>query len=114
MASMTNATCWLRRAVGDFVHAAIRKSDLIVNIGHDVIEKPPFFMAPTVPGLSMSRTSRRRSTRLYFRRSRSSAILPTRRLAEGSDHDPHGGWSFGHAGSPELPPRLLHREPRDR
>ncbi|GGE05301.1 acetolactate synthase [Polymorphobacter glacialis] len=29
---------------GDFVHAAIGKADVIVNIGHDVIEKPPFFM----------------------------------------------------------------------
>ena len=29
---------------GDFVHCAIESSDLIVNVGHDVIEKPPFFM----------------------------------------------------------------------
>jgi len=29
---------------GDFVHRAIEESDCIVNIGHDVIEKPPFFM----------------------------------------------------------------------
>ncbi len=29
---------------GDFVHEAIEKADLIINIGHDVIEKPPFFM----------------------------------------------------------------------
>ena len=29
---------------GDFVHRAIQAADLIVNIGHDVIEKPPFFM----------------------------------------------------------------------
>ncbi len=29
---------------GDFVHAAVAAADLIVNIGHDVIEKPPFFM----------------------------------------------------------------------
>ncbi|WP_299459158.1 acetolactate synthase large subunit [uncultured Microscilla sp.] len=28
----------------DFVHAAIGKADLIINVGHDVIEKPPFFM----------------------------------------------------------------------
>ena len=28
----------------DFVHRAIEAADLIVNIGHDVIEKPPFFM----------------------------------------------------------------------
>jgi acetolactate synthase-1/2/3 large subunit len=32
-------------SAGDFVHAAIRRADVIVNIGHDVIEKPPFFMA---------------------------------------------------------------------
>ncbi|GJQ59233.1 MAG: acetolactate synthase [Candidatus Scalindua sp.] len=29
----------------DFVHCAISRADLIINIGHDVIEKPPFFMA---------------------------------------------------------------------
>jgi acetolactate synthase-1/2/3 large subunit len=29
---------------GDFVHRAIDAADLIVNVGHDVIEKPPFFM----------------------------------------------------------------------
>jgi acetolactate synthase-1/2/3 large subunit len=31
-------------SAGDFVHTAIAAADLIVNIGHDVIEKPPFFM----------------------------------------------------------------------
>ena len=29
---------------GDFVHRAVEASDCIVNLGHDVIEKPPFFM----------------------------------------------------------------------
>jgi acetolactate synthase I/II/III large subunit len=28
----------------DFLHAAIDSADLIINVGHDVIEKPPFFM----------------------------------------------------------------------
>jgi len=28
----------------DFVHEAIKQSDLIINVGHDTIEKPPFFM----------------------------------------------------------------------
>jgi len=32
---------------GDFVHQAISQADLIINIGHDVVEKPPFFMSPT-------------------------------------------------------------------
>lgn len=31
-------------SAGDFVHRAIEDSDCILNIGHDVIEKPPFFM----------------------------------------------------------------------
>ncbi|MBA6251840.1 acetolactate synthase large subunit [Colwellia sp. MB3u-55] len=29
---------------GDYLHCAIERADLIINIGHDVIEKPPFFM----------------------------------------------------------------------
>lgn len=28
----------------DFVHCAVEKADLIINVGHDVIEKPPFIM----------------------------------------------------------------------
>lgn len=38
---------WLGNATlsdGDFVHRAIDAADCIINIGHDVIEKPPFFM----------------------------------------------------------------------
>ena len=31
---------------GDFVHRAIEAADLIINVGHDVVEKPPFFMQP--------------------------------------------------------------------
>jgi len=30
----------------DFIHCAIDKADLIINVGHDVIEKPPFYMKP--------------------------------------------------------------------
>ncbi len=29
---------------GDFVHRAVEHADLIINVGHDVVEKPPFFM----------------------------------------------------------------------
>ena len=28
----------------DFIHRAIDHADLIINVGHDVVEKPPFFM----------------------------------------------------------------------
>lgn len=29
---------------GDYLHCAIDRSDLVINAGHDVVEKPPFFM----------------------------------------------------------------------
>jgi len=32
---------------GDFLHRAIAAADLIINLGHDVVEKPPFFMPRT-------------------------------------------------------------------
>jgi acetolactate synthase-1/2/3 large subunit len=28
----------------DYLHCAIDRADLVINIGHDVVEKPPFFM----------------------------------------------------------------------
>ncbi len=31
-------------SAGDFCHRAIEDADCIINVGHDVIEKPPFFM----------------------------------------------------------------------
>ncbi len=33
-------------SAGDFVHRALESADLIINVGHDVVEKPPFFMKP--------------------------------------------------------------------
>ncbi len=31
---------------GDFVHRVVDAADVILNVGHDVVEKPPFFMKP--------------------------------------------------------------------
>ncbi len=31
-------------STNDYIHCAIERADLIINIGHDVVEKPPFFM----------------------------------------------------------------------
>ncbi|MDT8409604.1 MAG: acetolactate synthase large subunit [Wenzhouxiangellaceae bacterium] len=39
--------CWMGTAAlsdGDYVHRLIEQSDCIINVGHDVVEKPPFFM----------------------------------------------------------------------
>jgi len=32
---------------GDFVHRVVGAADLIINVGHDSVEKPPFFMRAT-------------------------------------------------------------------
>ena len=34
----------------DYVHACIDHADLILMVGHDVVEKPPFFMRPAASG----------------------------------------------------------------
>jgi len=31
-------------SAGDYIHCAVDAADLIINIGHDVVEKPPFIM----------------------------------------------------------------------
>ena len=31
-------------STNDYIHCAIDRADLIINVGHDVVEKPPFFM----------------------------------------------------------------------
>lgn len=39
--------CWVGTTAlseGDFAHRVIERADCIVNMGHDVVEKPPFFM----------------------------------------------------------------------
>ena len=33
----------------DYLHRAVTQSDLVINVGHDVVEKPPFFMRPAGP-----------------------------------------------------------------
>ncbi len=33
-------------SANDFVHRALEAADVIINVGHDVVEKPPFFMQP--------------------------------------------------------------------
>ena len=39
----------------DYVHACIDHADLILMVGHDVVEKPPFFMRPAASGHEGSR-----------------------------------------------------------
>jgi len=46
VADEDNSLCLGNAALsdGDFLHRAIDSADTIINVGHDVVEKPPFFM----------------------------------------------------------------------
>ncbi len=44
--------CWMGTAAlseGDYVHRVIEQADCIINVGHDVVEKPPFLMQSDGP-----------------------------------------------------------------
>ncbi|HEV2817362.1 MAG TPA: acetolactate synthase large subunit [Allosphingosinicella sp.] len=51
---------------GDFCHRAIEAADLIVNVGHDVIEKPPFFMKQGGPDVIHVSTNTASVDPVYF------------------------------------------------
>lgn len=53
-------------SAGDFVHRAVEDSDCIVNIGHDVIEKPPFFMKDGGPNVIHISTKTAEVDPVYF------------------------------------------------
>ncbi len=33
-------------SANDYIHSMVEEADLIINVGHDIIEKPPFIMSP--------------------------------------------------------------------
>jgi acetolactate synthase-1/2/3 large subunit len=82
-------------SAGDFVHRAIEDSDCIVNIGHDVIEKPPFFMrdgGPTVIHVS-SKTAE--VDPVYFPHIEVIGDIANAIWQMKEDIVPNGSWTFG-------------------
>ena len=53
-------------SANDYVHCAIDRADLIINVGHDVVEKPPFFMKPYGAKVIHINFSRPRVDEIYF------------------------------------------------
>src|SRR5260221_6817957 len=50
----------------DYVHEAIDRADLIITIGHDTIEKPPFIMGPKGPQVIHVSYTPANVERVYF------------------------------------------------
>src|SRR5260370_38085761 len=50
----------------DYVHEAVDRADLIIAIGHDTIEKPPFIMGPKGPQVIHVSSTPANVERVYF------------------------------------------------
>jgi len=88
-------------SAGDFVHRAIEASDCIVNIGHDVIEKPPFFMRndddgkPQATVIHVS-TKTAEVDPVYFPQIEVIGDIANAIWQMKEDIVPSGSWSFDH------------------
>jgi len=86
---------------GDFCHRAIDASDCIINVGHDVIEKPPFFMrneglegpGPTVIHVS---TKTAEVDPVYFPHIEVIGDIANAIWQMKEDIMPSGSWKFDH------------------
>ncbi len=81
---------------GDFVHRAVEASDCIVNIGHDVIEKPPFFMQRGGPTVIHVSTKTAEVDPVYFPGIEVIGDIANAIWQMKEDIVPNGGWSFDH------------------
>ncbi|MFC4294749.1 acetolactate synthase large subunit [Novosphingobium tardum] len=81
-------------SAGDFVHRAVQDSDCIVNIGHDVIEKPPFFMAPDGPTVIHLSTRSAEVDPVYFPHIEVIGDIANAIWQMKEDIVPSGSWNF--------------------
>lgn len=83
-------------SAGDFVHRAVEASDCIVNIGHDVIEKPPFFMQQGGPRVIHVSTRTAEVDPVYFPDIEVIGDIANAIWQIKEDIVPNGGWNFDH------------------
>ncbi len=83
-------------SAGDFVHRAIEDSDCIVNIGHDVIEKPPFFMREGGPMVIHVSSKTAEVDPVYFPGIEVIGDIANAVWQMKENIVPSGSWSFDH------------------
>jgi len=83
-------------SAGDFVHRAIEDADCIVNIGHDVIEKPPFFMREGGPNVIHVSTKTAEVDPVYFPHIEVIGDIANAIWQIKEDIVPSGAWKFDH------------------
>jgi len=82
---------------GDYLHCAINRADLIINVGHDVTEKPPFFMDET-SGLKVIHLSfdPAKMDDIYFPQHEVIGCLKTNIRSLSEAVKPSAQWDFGY------------------
>ena len=83
-------------SAGDFVHRAVEASDCIVNVGHDVIEKPPFFMRKGGPSVIHVSTKTAEVDPVYFPSIEVVGDIANAIWQMKEDIVPNRGWKFNH------------------
>lgn len=81
-------------SAGDFVHRAVEAADLIVNVGHDVIEKPPFFMQPGGTQVIHISSKTAEVDPVYFPQIEVIGDIANAIWQIKQDIVPNGGWKF--------------------
>ena len=81
-------------SAGDFVHRAVEDADCIVNIGHDVIEKPPFFMKAGGPQVIHLSTRTAEVDPVYFPGIEVIGDIANAVWQMKEDIVPNGSWDF--------------------
>jgi len=83
-------------SAGDFCHRAIEDADCIVNIGHDVIEKPPFFMKQDGARVIHVSTKTAEVDPVYFPQIEVIGDIANAIWQIKEDLVPQGKWNFDH------------------
>ena len=83
-------------SAGDFVHRAVDDADLIINVGHDVIEKPPFFMKQGGSKVIHVSTKTAEVDPVYFPQVEVIGDIANAIWQIKEDIVPNGVWNFDH------------------
>ena len=110
--------CWVGNAAlsdGDFVHRAIDAADCIINVGHDVVEKPPFFMHEGKRTVIHVNFSSAEVDAVYFPQLEVVGDIANAiwQLSEKITPQPHWDFHFAHAARAALDADLAEHETKD-
>jgi acetolactate synthase-1/2/3 large subunit len=83
-------------SAGDIVHRAVEDADVIVNVGHDVIETPPFFMRAGGPNVIHVSSRTAEVDPVYFPQIEVIGDIANAIWQIKEDIVPSGKWSFDH------------------